>query len=332
MKGGILMNGYKIVIGIDVSKNSFTATVLYDNKKENFEVKSDPVEFEMKVKPYLKKFKKSDMLIIMEHTGVYHLKLANYLYENDYNVAVINPFSIKKFMEAKMTRVKTDKADSFFIAEYGRTFFDGELYKPKSDVEKEIEVKLKILEDLQQQLTMLRRESLTYVPMKKLKENLEYYDELIRKIEKNIKELEKEIKELSKKNYQEEYKLLKSIPGISDRTIGMIISVYGNFERFKSVKDASSFIGISPGIHESGTSVKKSGSIKKMGNPYARKILYMAALSAIRFNKYCRELYERLVSKGKAKKLALVAVAHKLLRQAYGVLKSRRPFDENFCT
>jgi hypothetical protein len=40
----------------------------------------------------------------------------------------------------------------------------------------------------------------------------------------------------------------------------------------------------------------------------------MATLSAIRFNKYCRELYERLVSKGKAKKLALVAVAHKLLR------------------
>jgi len=47
---------------------------------------------------------------------------------------------------------------------------------------------------------------------------------------------------------------------------------------------------------------------------------------------YCRELYERLVSKGKAKKLALVAVAHKLLRQAYGVLKNKRPFDENFCT
>jgi hypothetical protein len=69
-----------------------------------------------------------------------------------------------------------------------------------------------------------------------------------------------------------------------------------------------------------------------MGNLYARKILYMAALSAIRFNKYCRELYERLVSKGKAKKLALVVVAYKLLRQAYGVLKSRRPFDENFCT
>ena len=57
----------------------------------------------------------------------------------------------------------------------------------------------------------------------------------------------------------------------------MIISVFGNFERFKSVKDASSFIGINPSPYESGMSVKKSGSIKKMGNPYARKILYMAA-------------------------------------------------------
>jgi transposase len=87
----------------------------------------------MKIKPYLKRFKQSDMLIIIEYTGVYHLKLANYLYENGYKVAVVNPFSIKKFMEAKMTRVKTDKADSFFIAEYGRTFFDGEFYKPKTD-------------------------------------------------------------------------------------------------------------------------------------------------------------------------------------------------------
>jgi Transposase and inactivated derivatives len=177
-----------------------------------------------------------------------------------------------------------------------------------------------------------KRESLSHVPMKRLKENLEYYDELIRKIEKSIKELEKEIKELSKKNFQEEYKLLKSIPDVSDRVIGVVIAMFGGFKRFKSVKEAASYAGLNPSPYESGTSVKKSGSIKKMGNPYARKILYMAALSAIRFNKYCRELYKRLVSKGKAKKLALVAVAHKLLRQAYGVLKNRRPFDENFCT
>jgi hypothetical protein len=71
---------------------------------------------------------------------------------------------------------------------------------------------------------------------------------------------------------------------------------------------------------------------KENGKSICKKDTILAALSAIRFNKYCRELYERLVSKGKAKKLVLVAVAHKLLREAYGVLKSRRPFDENFYT
>jgi len=49
----------------------------------------------------------------MKHTGVYHLKPANYLYNNGYKVAVVNPFSINKFMEAKMARVKTDTADSY---------------------------------------------------------------------------------------------------------------------------------------------------------------------------------------------------------------------------
>jgi hypothetical protein len=61
-------------------------------------------------------------------------------------------------------------------------------------------------------------------------------------------------------------------------------------------------------------------------------ILFRHNIILTSINKYCRELYERLVSKGKAKKLALASVAHKLLRQAYGVLKSKRPFDENFYT
>ena len=69
--------------------------------------------------------------------------------------------------------------------------------------------------------------------------------------------------------------------------------------------------------------------IQKAGIPktYSDSLI----LFAIRFNKYCRELYERLVSKCKAKKLALVAVAHNLLRQTW-LLKNKRPFDENFCT
>jgi Transposase IS116/IS110/IS902 family. len=72
--------------------------------------------------------------------------------------------------------------------------------------------------------------------------------------------------------------------------------------------------------------VKGKGSIKKRGNAYVRQVFYMCALSAVRCNRYCKDLYERLLGKGKSKTEALVAVAHKLLRQCYGVLKSRTPF------
>jgi transposase len=83
---------------------------------------------------------------------------------------------------------------------------------------------------------------------------------------------------------------------------------------------------LTPSPVESGSSVRGKGSIKKRGNPYVRQVFYMCALSAVRSNPYCKDLYERLLERGKSKTEALVAVAHKLLRQCYGVLKSRTPF------
>jgi len=59
-------------------------------------------------------------------------------------------------------------------------------------------------------------------------------------------------------------------------------------KRFKSVKEAANLPGLNPIPYESAACVKKSGWIKKMGNPYARKILYMTALSAIKFNKFSK--------------------------------------------
>jgi transposase len=104
------------------------------------------------------------------------------------------------------------------------------------------------------------------------------------------------------------------------------VSILRKFEGFKRAKDVGSFVGLCPSPVESGSSVRGKGSIKKRGNPYVRQVFYMCALSAVRSNPYCKDLYERLLERGKSKTEALVAVAHKLLRQCYGVLKSRTPF------
>ncbi|MDF3078928.1 MAG: hypothetical protein K0S09_2817 [Sphingobacteriaceae bacterium] len=67
-----------------------------------------------------------------------------------------------------------------------------------------------------------------------------------------------------------------------------------------------------------------------MGMSRIRAMLYVCAWSAKRCNKACKELYERLVAKGKAKRQALIAVANKLLKQAFAVASSHSPYQENY--
>jgi hypothetical protein len=67
-----------------------------------------------------------------------------------------------------------------------------------------------------------------------------------------------------------------------------------------------------------------------MGNQKMRNLLFLCSFSACKYNKGCRDLYKRIVSKGKSKKLALIAVSNKLLKQAFAIVKSGLPYDDNF--
>ncbi|MBA5764852.1 transposase, partial [Vibrio sp. 404] len=81
---------------------------------------------------------------------------------------------------------------------------------------------------------------------------------------------------------------------------------------------------------ESGSSVRGRSRISKVGNRKLRNMVFLAALSACTYNKACKALFDRIVAKGKSKKLALIAVANKLLKQAFAIAKSGLPYDENF--
>ena len=105
---------------------------------------------------------------------------------------------------------------------------------------------------------------------------------------------------------------------------------FNNFKEFDSAKKVCSFIGIAPSPYESGSSVKRRGRISKKGSPIARKILYMATLSAIRYNKTIKEFYERLLQKGKTKMTAIIACMNKLIRIIFAVVKYKREYCENY--
>uniref|UniRef100_UPI00261F8B3D transposase n=1 Tax=uncultured Tenacibaculum sp. TaxID=174713 RepID=UPI00261F8B3D len=87
---------------------------------------------------------------------------------------------------------------------------------------------------------------------------------------------------------------------------------------------------LTPIIRQSGSSVKGRARISKIGNVKLRNLLFMCSFNACKYNKSCRELYQRIVAKGKSKKLALIVVCNKLLKQAFAIAKSGLIYDETY--
>ena len=156
-------------------------------------------------------------------------------------------------------------------------------------------------------------------------------------LQRNLKHLKKEIEvlevrllELVKQEQEQQLTLLQIIPGIGLKTALFLIVVTDGFKKFESASQLCSYVGITPTIRISGSSVRGRSRISKVGNKKLRNLLFLAAFSACNYNKACKALFDRIVAKGKSKKLALIAVANKLLKQAFAIAKSGLPYDENF--
>ena len=91
-----------------------------------------------------------------------------------------------------------------------------------------------------------------------------------------------------------------------------------------------SYAGLTPIIRQSGSSVKGRSRISKMGNPKLRNLLFMCNFNACKYNKDYKALFDRIVAKGKSKKLVLIAVCNKLLKQAFSIVKNRVPYNNDY--
>ncbi len=313
-------------IGIDVSMETLDVA-LYDGKSfksgryENSERGFAEIEKEF-IGCY-----GSNSLISMEATGIYHLKAAVYFHDRGYTVSVINPLIIKRYSQMRMLRAKTDSVDARIIAEYG--FNERPCYFLRKDNKKERIIQLlRVIDGLHmmQSENRNRLHALERVPEAD-ETALSIYREIGKTLQARKHEAEQRIHEILEESYSVEYKRLKAIPGVGERLSSLVIGFFGEFENFDNAKQLSSFIGLNPSLMQSGVSLNGRGNISKKGNRYMRKIFYMASLSASIYNEACKELYERLIMKGKSKRVALVAVANKLARQIFAVVKYKRIYD-----
>ena len=318
---------YKKWVGIDVSKDSLDISIFDGNNHLMSKIKNE----RNSILSFFKKFKsKSRIHSIMEATGIYHKRLSVCLFQLGIDFSVVNPYIIKKYAEMKMLRAKTDSVDARLIAEFGFTH-KPDLYKFPPKEQEDIFKLIKVMNAFQCEITSfnnrLKAEIASSVGNAII---IKEYKRIIANMKKSIEKIEKEMHILVKVHYDIIYNKLIKIPGVADKTASVIIGYFGKFEEFETAKQVVSFVGLNPNPRQSGKSVNKGSNISKRGNPLLRKKLYMSAISAAHYNPNCMALYERLLNKGKSKVKALVAVAHKLLRQIFAVVKFEREWENNY--
>jgi len=267
---------------------------------------------------------------VMEATGYYHYQLAYHLLESGIKVSVENPLAVKRFIQMKLSKIKTDKSDSKLICEYAGQV-ELKLWQGNSMTEIECLQIVRALSVYTKQSTMLKNklhgEAVLGNPSKAVVSSL---NRSLKQVKKELETLESKLLTLVKQLHQDLLTRLKTIPGIGPKTAIMLVVLTGGFDRFSSASELCSYAGLTPVIRQSGSSVSGRPRISKIGNQKLRNLLFMCSFNACKYNKACRDLYERLVAKGKSKKLALIAVCNKLLKQAFAITKSGLIYDDTY--
>ncbi|MDO6745421.1 IS110 family transposase [Tenacibaculum soleae] len=308
--------------GLDISKDVFD---LCDNNVTYYQFKNSVSGFKK-----LTKLLDLNTVCVMEATGYYHVRLAYFLIEKGFKLSAINPLKIKRYIQMGLSKIKTDKSGAKQIQLYGKER-KPKLWFGQSKTQQESLQLSRLLSLYSKQSTQVKNklhgETVLGEPSK----------EVVRSLKRQLKSLQKEIKTLElkleknvKSEYQDSLTLLKSIPGIGNKTALMLLVFTDGFRRFESSKALCSYAGITPVIRESGSSVNGRSRISKIGNPKLRNLRFMCSFNACKYNKACKALFDRIVAKGKSKKLALIAVCNKLLKQAFSIVKNGVPYCDDY--
>lgn len=313
-------------IGIDISKQTFDAYSISSKQKETL-LKEDNNKkgFKKLIKSY-----GSEGIYVMEATGPYYLQLATFLYEAGIKVSVVNPLVIKRFSQMQLLRAKTDKKDAQTICKYAMNNLIV-LWKPSPVEILEMQQILTALELLNKQHSAVNSQLSSFISSgnidKQVKETL---STTLSNIKLDKKKLNQRLNQIVDENYPETRRLLESIPGIGPKAAAILIAITNNFTKFIHYKQLIAYVGLSPRTYTSGTSVKGRGHICKMGKSQVRKQMYISSWSAKFHNKACSEFYDRLIKKGKPERVVKIAIANKLLKQAFAIVTSKTMYNENF--
>jgi len=325
----------KWYVGIDVSKAYLDGAIWHDDQSQTLgRFSNDELGFSQLAQNIAQYVAEGQPIhLILEPTGGYELKLVGYAYQQQWLVSLPNPKQVRDWGKGIGQRAKTDPLDAHLLTRYGAERHPHPQH-PLSDEIKTLDSLLKRQDDLAQ----MRRQELNRLQALHTQPDLSLQvcssiEHIIAVLEAELLKLEQQIKQFFKQHpaLKQQLDQLRQVPGIGPKIAPFILVLFHRWQTLTegqgTPKQLTAYLGLDPQPFRSGSSVFKRSTISRMGNTHLRCLLYMGALGGIRGHNPLRDFYQRLVGRGKAKKLALVAAARKILVWAWICFSRNLAFD-----
>ena len=303
-------------IGIDISKSTLD---VYNGKK-SYKFENNENGFK-EILALVKDIK--NVVFIFEPTGVYSYAITEFCSKKSINIVLVGPRESRNFAQSLKVRSKTDKIDAKV------------LYKYQSQVEPNM-VKVPVINrEVMKIQDMLNVYEGILSSKQKLKNQIESVSDsskdLLRTINRIVKSLEDEALKIFNKieilllkddNTKKSYEAISTIPAIGQKS-ALYLTLFFLKYPLANAKAMTALVGLDPVMRDSGLFRGKQ-RISKQGGQRLRDMLFFPTLCAIQHNDRIKVLYDRLVSNGKTRKLAVVASMKKLILMAFSLFKSRK--------
>ena len=319
------------IIGADLSKESID--LVCHQLQTHLKIINSTIGFRQMLK-WLKqqRINYSDIMIVMEHTGLYSYHLEKFLHQHQISFTKVSALAIKRSLG--LIRGKNDKVDAQRIARYG---FEKKDVLVTADRPNEIIKRLQMLHSTRDHLVK-HRASLKCA-VKEYQNVIKQSDliiqsqlALIKNFTQQIKKIEAEIAVLIKKDQalNQNFQLLITIKSVGKVIATSTIIKTGNFTRFTSARKFACYCGTAPFEHSSGKSIRHKTRISHLADKEIKTLLDQSAKSAIQYDKELREYYLRRITGGKSKMSTINIVRNKILFRMFAVIKRQTPFSENY--
>lgn len=275
--------------------------------------------------------------VCMEATGVYSPVVATRLLNSgdpDLLTSIVNPSQIHAFAKAQLRRAKTDAVDARVILAFAQSQ-RLRPWTPESPALQQLYELVRQADTVQEALQAWTNRAGTHADGRVQSRVVRRTDRTIcNTLQRELDRLHAAIDALchSDSDLRRQCELLRSIPGIGERTAPRLLAYGRSAWMTFSEKELTAYAGLAPRHRQSGTSVRKKSHFDKQGNAGLRRALFFATLNGVRYNAPLIARRKRLLDKGKPKMLAIGACMRHLLLIARAVLREQRPFDPNYAT